>query len=109
MTTLFWLLVGHFVADYPLQTEPLAVGKNRSIAHSHLGVPWYAWLVAHAAVHAGAAALASGSVAIGCVEFVAHAAIDHGKCSRWYGFHTDQALHIACKLAYAIALVWMAS
>ena len=96
--TLFWLIVGHAVADYPLQGDFLARGKNHR--QPLPGVPWWQCLVWHAAMHAGAVALATGSVALGCAEFVVHCAIDYGKCDGRYGFNADQALHVACKFAW---------
>lgn len=101
---LFWLIVAHFVADFPLQSPAIAVGKNHRIERAHLGVPWYYWLTAHAATHAGAVAVVTGSVAFGCVEFVVHWLIDHAKCRGWTNIHADQWLHVACKVAYVIAI-----
>lgn len=102
MTLLFWLLVGHAVADYPLQGDFLAKGKNHRAPLP--GVPWWICQLSHAAIHAGAVALATGDVGWGCVEFVLHGLIDAMKCDGWFGFTTDQALHVACKVLYAAAL-----
>lgn len=101
MHVFFWSLVGHAVADYPLQGDFLARGKNHKAPLP--GVPWYQCLVWHAMIHAGAVALATGSVALGLAEFFAHILIDFSKCQGWFGFNTDQALHIVCKIAWAIA------
>jgi hypothetical protein len=98
METLFWMLVGHGVADYPLQGDFLARGKNHKAPLP--GVPWQQCLVWHAAIHAGAVAFATESVALGCAEFAAHVAIDYGKCDGRYGFNTDQSLHVACKVLW---------
>lgn len=96
---LFWLLVGHGIADYPLQGDFLARGKNHRLPLP--GVPWQQCLLWHAAIHAGAVALVTRSVGFGCAEFVAHVAIDYGKCDGWYGFHSDQAIHVLCKVVWA--------
>lgn len=98
MTELFWLVIGHAVADYPLQGDFLAKGKNHRLPLP--GVPWWVCLTAHAAIHAGAVAAATGSVSLGCAEFVAHCAIDYGKCDGRFGFVADQALHIVCKAVW---------
>ncbi len=98
MTLVFWLLVAHFVADYPLQGDTTAREKNRH-ARTPLQqhVPWYYWLTAHALMHGGAVALVTGSAALGAAETLAHWLIDFGKCERWFSIHVDQALHLACK------------
>jgi hypothetical protein len=103
MDLLFWLVVGHSVADYPLQGDFLARGKNHSAPLP--GVPWLICLMAHAAIHAGAVALATGSVALGCAEFVIHCAIDYGKCDGRFGFVTDQILHVGCKVVWVVCAV----
>ena len=111
MTLLFWLLVGHAVADYPLQSDFIAKAKNR---HNPMGfipagqtpqVHWPFVLCAHAATHAGAVALVTGSVFLGVLEFVAHTIIDFAKCENWTSIYSDQALHVGCKLLW-IWLIW---
>lgn len=99
--TLFLLLSAHALCDYPLQGDFLAKGKNHKFPLS--GVPWYQCLLAHAAIHGGAVALITGSIWLGLAEFVAHSLIDFGKCDGWFGFNTDQLLHVACKLIWWLA------
>lgn len=109
----FVLALGHFVADYPLQSDFIAKGKNpfREIDPStippgqkpQLVWPWV--LTAHAATHAAAVYLITGSHFLAAVELVAHWAIDYGKCANRYGIHVDQGLHMACKLLWAVMLV----
>lgn len=96
--TLFYLLAAHGVCDYPLQGDFLARGKNHTAPLP--GVPWYQCLIWHAMIHAGAVALITGSLWLGIAEFIAHCLIDFGKCSGWFGFNTDQALHVVCKIAW---------
>lgn len=95
----FWLVVGHAIADYPLQGDFLARAKN------HLtpipGVPWTIALFAHATIHAGAVALVTGSVLLGLAELVVHAWVDASKNNGAIGFGEDQAVHIGCKLLWA--------
>ncbi len=102
MTMFFWLVVGHAVADYPLQGDFLARGKNHKSPLP--GIPWWQCLVWHSVMHGGAVALVTGNVWLGIAEAVAHAGIDFGKCHGFYGFNADQFLHIACKLAWCVAL-----
>lgn len=98
-TLFFWLLVGHAVADYPLQGDFLARGKNHKAPLP--GVPWTQCLFWHALMHAGAVALVTGYVSLGIAELVAHLAIDYTKCHGLTGFHQDQFLHVVCKFAWA--------
>lgn len=105
----FWALVlAHALADFPLQGEFLAVGKDR---HADLGCVtggkdwprniWLYCLTIHSFVHSALVWLVSGSVILSLVEFVLHWLIDLAKNERLTGFYSDQALHIACKVVYA--------
>lgn len=92
----------HFLCDYPLQGDFLAKAKNVNTPIP--GVPWWQALTAHAGIHAGAVMLATGSATLAIVEWISHFAIDWLKCSGRIGFNTDQALHLALKAAYALAM-----
>ncbi|ESY88338.1 hypothetical protein X739_00530 [Mesorhizobium sp. LNHC220B00] len=94
------LLAGHWVADYPLQGDFLAVAKAQGPLRVY-------HLMAHSGIHAGAVAVITGSVWMGLAEFVVHAVIDENKTHRRISFATDQALHIACKGAWLA--VWALS
>lgn len=95
---LFWMLVGHAVADYPLQGDFLARGKNHR--QPIPGFDWWVVLLNHAAIHGGAVALVTGSPLLGLTETALHFAIDHLKCAGLFGYKTDQALHVASKLLW---------
>lgn len=115
---LFYLIVAHCLADYPLQGDFLARAKNQTAPLP--GVPWQIALFAHAMIHAGFVAALTGSLLIGSAELVAHMAIDYAKSDGWLGkawpgswqepeansraFWHDQALHIACKVAWATVI-----
>jgi hypothetical protein len=110
---LVWaLLMGHALADYPLQGDFLARGKNASAPIP--GVPWQTILASHALIHAGFVWLFTGSLWLGLAEFVAHALIDHAKCTGRLGsnperaFNIDQGLHVACKVLWAVIAVSLA-
>jgi hypothetical protein len=94
------LAVGHAVADYPLQGDFLAKAKNRAAPIP--GVPWYQALGAHAIMHGGVVAYVTGSPALGVAETVLHAITDDLKCRGKIGFNGDQAIHLACKLVWAV-------
>ncbi|WP_321795974.1 DUF3307 domain-containing protein [Burkholderia sp. BCC1988] len=70
----FALLVGHALADYPLQGDFLARAKNRFAPVT--SVPWYQALAAHALIHMGIVWLMTGIWRLGAPEFIAHAVID---------------------------------
>ncbi|MBU6301584.1 MAG: DUF3307 domain-containing protein [Verrucomicrobia bacterium] len=111
----FALLIGHMLADYPLQTEFMAVGKNHrkprplpgGLAQTR-GV-WVHCLTAHALVHAGVVWVITGSVTLALLETVLHWIIDFVKSEGWTNLHVDQILHLLCKAAYvgAIHLGWV--
>jgi hypothetical protein len=109
MELLFGFLVGHAVCDFVLQGEVISVAKARhGDAHAQHGAgfpPWYYWLGAHALTHGGAVYLVSGRWELAAIESVLHAAIDHLKCEGVITFQQDQALHLACKLAYVAFLI----
>lgn len=109
----FLLFGGHFVADYPLQSEFIAWGKNRHRSPDPLSIPpgqtpqtiWPWVLTSHAFTHAVVVALITQSVVLGVAELVCHWLIDFGKCENWYGIHTDQSLHLICKAWWLVILI----
>lgn len=110
-TLFFALVIGHALADYPLQTEFIALGKNHRLPADQIpgglgdtrGV-WVHCLTAHCLIHAGAVWLLTGSVVLGLAELVLHWVIDFVKSGGWTNLHVDQLLHLVCKAAYVWAL-----
>ena len=108
---LFKLLISHAVADFALQSDTMAKGKNR---HRKSDPPpgqkytpcWPFFLSAHALIHGGAAAMATGNLLIGLFETIAHWCIDFGKCENWYGVYADQALHLLSKICWIALMIW---
>lgn len=102
---LLLLLVGaHCLADFPLQGAFLAEAKNPQTA---LGGEWWpVALPAHALIHGFTVTLLTGSAVLGLAEAVAHAALDVAKCYRLIGLRTDQAAHLACKVAWWALTLW---
>lgn len=100
---LLLLLVGHALADYPLQGDFLAKAKNR--ANPIPGVPWYHGLIPHAAIHGGFVGVIAGSVWLGLAEFAVHCLIDDAKCMGRISYNTDQALHVGCKVLWVALLL----
>jgi len=108
---LFWLLAGHALADFALQSDFTAKGKNRHTKPFNVPLgqtpqiiwPWI--LGAHALIHGGMVALVTESFELGIAETIVHAIIDAAKCENLTGIHTDQFLHIACKILWALLLM----
>lgn len=108
----FALIIGHALADYPLQGKFLAMRKNRHIKAIDYGgdapsTLWIYCLSAHSLVHAGAVWVVTGSPVFAAAEFVLHWVIDFAKCEKWTNFHQDQALHALSKLGYVAVIFWL--
>lgn len=106
MELLIFLIFGHFVADYALQTEYMALGKNKW--NPLPGTPWIWPMLAHCSIHGfvtGAIFMAlgvSGALYIAIIECILHFIIDCIKCKKVIGYDTDQILHIICKILYTL-------
>lgn len=104
---LFKLVFAHYVGDFALQNEYIAMGKNA--IKPLKGTPFYHPLFAHAMIHGGLVFLATESAVIGAAETLVHYVIDDSKSRQRGPFGTlspersydlDQALHILCKLIW---------
>jgi len=98
----WWLLAGHALADFGLQSEFMARNKNRNLSPSYQP-PYTTWpyvLGSHALIHGIMVAIITGDARLGIAETTFHFVIDFGKCEKWYGNHADQAMHILCKVAW---------
>jgi len=93
------MIVGHALADYPLQGDFLSKAKNHT-APIH-GIPFYHALGAHSAIHAGFVGVITGSIWLALAEFFIHTATDYAKCDGRISYNTDQAIHIGCKVFWA--------
>jgi len=100
----FAFAIAHALADFPLQGDYLARMKCRDQAGSF--PEWIISLTAHSLVQAGGVWIVSGSAVLGVTELCLHWLIDLGKGEGKFGYVTDQCLHVACKLAYVIVLVY---
>ena len=104
----FALVIGHAVADFPLQGEYLALGKNRRYL-TRLKDPnrppemWVFCMGAHCLIHAGTVWVITGSSLLGVVELGVHWALDQAKCEGKTSFAADQWAHVGCKGLYVIA------
>ena len=103
--TLFYLLASHFVCDYSLQSEFIAIGKNPKKS-PYYGVPWFWIMAGHSFTHGLGVALATNNIWLGIAETVAHFIIDTAKCMGVTSTNADQVLHVVCKLVW---LLWATS
>lgn len=99
------LAMGHFVADFGLQSDRMAVEKCPGKDHT---LPWPWWLLAHSGIHAFVVTWLTGVVWLGLAEWGIHALIDYGKCRHRYGLGVDQVLHMACKVIWVLILITLA-
>ncbi len=105
----FLLVMGHFLGDFGLQSDRMAVEKCRGKAHT---LPWQWWLTAHAAIHGFLVAMITGVAWLGLGEWLLHMLIDHGKCRHRYSLGLDQMLHISCKALWVVLILvngWLGS
>lgn len=102
---LLWMLIGHAVADYPLQGDWLSKAKNRKLELVPGQTIYPLALLSHAAIHAGAVKLATGSWLLAGAELLAHTEIDDAKCKGLLSYNADQLLHLACKVVWFAVLV----
>lgn len=93
------LAMGHFVCDFGLQNDRMAVEKCPG---RDATLPWQWWLTAHAGIHGFLVAVLTGLPLLGLAEWAVHALVDIGKCRGRYGLGVDQALHLLCKLVWVL-------
>jgi len=106
---LFLLLCGHALADFALQTEWVALNKERpkkSKSSDKKSGPtvWPYVLTAHSLHHGLAVYLITQSLALGLAETLVHGLCDFGKGEGTFGFHIDQGIHILSKFAWTLVL-----
>ena len=96
---LFKLLIGHALADFALQNDAMAKGKNRNNKPEYIPkgqklMPcWYYWLSAHALIHAGTVWIITGIWWLALIQFISHWIIDFIKCENKINPNQDQFLH----------------
>ncbi len=92
------LCAGHWLADYPLQSDFLVRAKVEGPLRAY-------HLIAHAGIHGAVVLLVTGSALLGLAEWVVHVVIDEAKIRGKISFAQDQALHLLCKLIWLIISV----
>ena len=101
----FLLIAGHALADYPLQGDFLANGKNRNTTIGKIF--WPHALFAHSMIHGGFVAVVTGYWWLGASEAIMHGLTDWLKCEGHISLHQDQAIHILCKVVWLLIAVNM--
>ena len=102
----FKLIIGHALADFSLQSDAMAKGKNRHnkpdfIPTGQKLMPcWMYWLSAHALINAGTVWFATGFWYLGLGEFIVHWITDFLKCDNYTNPNIDQAIHFISKLLW---------
>jgi len=99
LETFLMLCMGHFVGDFVLQNDRIAIekcpGKDTTL-------PWFWWMIAHSACHGFITTIITGSPLLGAAEWIAHFCIDYLKCAGRFNLLTDQIFHLTCKIAWAL-------
>ena len=103
---LILLILGHFVGDYSLQGDKMAIEKCPG---KDVTIDWRWWLTAHTSTHGLIVALFTGVPLLGLAELAAHFLIDYGKCRIHYSLLIDQSLHLLCKVLWVAILVVLSS
>lgn len=115
LTLLFWLMVGHALADFPLQGEYLSQAKRHDSRYGQNGF-WFFALTAHALIHAAMVGLAirlvfpqlgNAGTAVMALEFVWHWSTDLAKARGAIGMKTDQLFHFTAKGCWVILVYYM--
>jgi hypothetical protein len=102
----FLLIAAHFLLDFPLQSDIVAINKNRNAkTKMQESIPWWYFLTAHAFCHGLAVALITQSLWLALAETLLHFIIDFFKCEKYYSIHFDQSLHLMCKIAWIAYLL----
>ena len=102
LNLLILLLLAHFVCDFVLQSDRMAVEKCPG---KDVTLNWRWWLSAHAGTHGLVVSLLTGVPLLGVAEMISHGLIDFGKCRFGYKLIVDQAMHWVCKLIWVACVV----
>lgn len=103
LTVLFFLIIGHFLCDFPWQNDYLAINKF-PIVRGHINPVWKWCMTAHCAIHMLPVMLVTQNIYYGLIMFVSHFIIDYAKCRDRITYDTDQILHLA--VVFWIAVIY---
>lgn len=105
---LFFFVIAHFVADYTLQSEWMATHKSPNNRF-----PWGYVMMGHVLTHSALVAIVADRLthSITCVfwlalmEGIMHFLIDNSKARKLLDVHSDQILHLACKVIWTCVIL----
>ena len=95
---LFLLLLGHRLADYPIEGDFLTRGKANLTAQEIK--KWPMELTIHSFIHGITVGLLTASTLLGVFEFVIHWIVDYIKFNGYFDVDTDQFIHVMCKVLW---------
>ena len=122
---LFYLIAGHFVCDYGLQSAYMADAKGKVLLEWWVSRNWlvqrmtglestvkaseWLWpLLAHCFIHGLAVAFITQSVTLGIFEVVMHFLIDWSKTVMVIPATADQLMHLFCKVCWWLLIIAVA-
>ena len=95
------LFMGHFVGDFVLQHDRMAVEK---CAGKDNTLPWRWRMAGPCSCHGLIVALLCGVPLLGLAEFGVHWLLDWSKCRFRFSLGFDQLLHLVCKVVWVAVL-----
>lgn len=108
VAVLFGLIAAHFICDYVFQPFAMFKGKNHlasKLDDTAPNINWWYWLTAHSAMHGVAVYIVTRNLYLDLAETTAHWLIDWGHNAGKYSLHAEQAMHLACKLLWALIVL----
>lgn len=122
MLFLILYIIGHFFADYALQTEYMATAKNKWKPIDK--TPWFWPMIAHCSIHGGFVFIVTSlflfvfstfpivvilniSMVFSVIEIIFHFIIDCLKCKNLINYTMDQLLHVSCKILYYVVCLFL--
>jgi hypothetical protein len=104
--------MAHGLADFSLQSDSMARGKNRHRFDPSTVPPgqktvnrWKYWMSAHALVNGLVFYFVFGSLLVAVLEVITHCVIDILKCENKINIFTDQLLHYGCIWGYVFLMM----
>jgi len=101
LNLLILLAMAHFVCDFTLQSDRMALEK---VPGKDVTLSWRWWITAHAGTHGLAVGLLTGIPLLGALEWGTHILIDWSKSKFRFSLAADQVLHLACKCLWVLLI-----
>ena len=89
--------MGHFVGDFVLQNDKLAIEKCPG---KDVTLPWQWWMLGHSSMHGFLVIFFTKSAILGLFEMILHFFIDYLKCKGKFNLLVDQIFHIFIKFLW---------